>query len=503
MLVVGSGGREHALVKLIRASSIEPRVYVVMDYANPGLKREAEESRGSWFVASTTKPGNVVGIAELVNPDLIVVGPEEPQFAGVTDALREKGFTVFGADSDCAEIEKSKVFARSLMWKYNIPGRLFFKAFKSLDEASKFIEFAGDVVVKPARQAGGKGVKVLRDTKAYLSVDKSRVKRTYIDKLYDMMRSYSDIEYKILVEQRVEGVEYTAQVITDGETLLPLPLAQDNPHAYEFDIGPETGGMGSIMGPGYLLPMITESEFKKTIEIVESSLKALQAEKKKPYVGAIAGQMMLTGLWGPTVIEFYSRFGDPEIANLVPLLDSDFLEVLERAATRRLAGAKIRVKDGLVSVVKAVAPSGYPDDREAATGHAVVVDERRISELGCITLYASVEEIDGRVYTKGSRVVEIVCSGESYREAYTKSEKAVLNVSSLDGWPLFHRSDVGSPRVIEERARLAERVRRVYLSRAARGLLGRQLVWLPGEGVIENPLVTGVKRDRGGGVFAP
>ncbi|MEM4737656.1 MAG: phosphoribosylglycinamide synthetase C domain-containing protein, partial [Acidilobaceae archaeon] len=329
-------------------------------------------------------------------------------------------------------------------------------------------------------------------TKAYLSSKKSEVKRTYIDKLYATMSSYTDIEYKILVEQRVEGVEYTAQVITDGETILPLPLAQDNPHAYEYDLGPETGGMGSIMGPGYLIPMILEDEFKITLDIIEKSLRALQLETKEAYIGALAGQMMLTGLWGPTVIEFYSRFGDPEITNLIPLLDSDFLEVLERAATRRLAGAKLKIKENVVSISKAIAPAGYPDDRVAASGHPVFVDEKAISELGCHTLYSSVEEVAGTLYTKGSRVVEIVCSDDSYEKAYRKSEKAVLNVFSLDGWPLFHRSDIGSPYLIEERTKLAERVRRVYIARAAHGLLGKQLVWLPGEGVVEDPLLSPV-----------
>lgn len=498
VLVVGSGAREHAIAKLLRMSSYEPRIYVAMDYVNPGLKREAEGSKGSWFKVKTTDPRAVVNVAESVNPDLIVIGPEEPQFAGVADKARERGFTVFGASSACAEIEKSKVYARSLMWKYNIPGRLFFKAFRDAKEAAKFIEYAGDVVVKPARQAGGKGVKVLRDTKAYLSVRKSEVKRTYVDKLYAAMASYTDIEYKILVEQRVEGVEYTAQVITDGETIVPLPLAQDHPHAYEHDLGPETGGMGSIMGPGYLLPMILEDEFKVTLDIIERVLEALQSETREPYTGALAGQMMLTGLWGPTVIEFYSRFGDPEITNLIPLLDSDFLELLERAATRRLAGAKLKIKEGVVSVAKAVAPAGYPDDKEMASGHPVLVDERAISELGCYTLYASVEEVGGSLYTKGSRVVEIVCSDDSYEKAYRKSEKAVSNVVSLDGWPLFHRSDIGSPQLIAERVRLAERVRRVYTARANRGLLGRQLVWLPGEGIVDNPLLSPISALKGG-----
>lgn len=490
VFIIGSGGREHAITKLIRRSVFEPRIYVAMDYRNPGLERESVVTGGKWFIVNTENPNMIARIAEEISPDLIVVGPEEPQFSGVSDVLREKGFTVFGASSRCAEIEKSKVFARTLMWKYEIEGRLYFKAFRDVEEARKFIEYAGDVVIKPARQAGGKGVKVLRDTQAYLSRDRAEVKRNYVEKLFAEVSRYGDIDYKILVEQRVEGVEYTSMVITDGEYVLPLPLIQDHPHAFEFDIGPETGGMGSIQGPGWTLPFVTIDEYRKTIDIVSNVLNALNREVKEPYIGAFAGQMMLTGVWGPTVIEFYSRFGDPEISNLVPIVKSDFLEVLDRAAERRLAGAKIVIDEDIVTVVKAVAPAGYPDDKKLASRHPITVDENRVKELGCEVLYASVElGADGRLYTKGSRAFEIVCHGNSYKDVYTKVEKAVSQVVSLDNWPIFYRGDIGSQELLEDRVKTANRIRIVYQSRAKNGLLGKMLVWVPGEGVLDNPLI--------------
>ena len=493
VLLVGSAAREHALVELMRKSPQEPRVSVVMDYRNPGLMRVADRTGGRWSIAKTTDPVAVAKIAEDVSPDLVVIGPEEPLFSGVSTYLREKGFIVFGADSRSAEVEKSKVFARTLMWKYGIPGRLYFKAFKDIEEARKFIEFAGDVVIKPARQAGGKGVKVLKDTHAYLSKDKAEVKKSYLDKLFSDMAGYGDMDYKVLVEQRVEGVEYTAQVITDGSYVLFLPIVQDHPHLFDFDTGPETGGMGSISGPGWTPPFLTVEEFEKTREIVTLVIRSLIAEVGCNYVGAFAGQMMLTGLWGPTVIEFYSRFGDPEMANLVPIVKSDFLELLDKAARQKLASAKIEVDEERVVIVKAVAPAGYPDNRKLALGHPVAVEEDKIMELGCETMYASVELIDGVLYTKGSRVVEIVCYGSSYEEAYTKSEKAATYIHALDGWTLFHRSDIGSAWLLNERIRLAEKVRRIYRSRAAKGLLGEVYVWIPGEGIYSNPLLSPVR----------
>ncbi|MCC6046140.1 MAG: phosphoribosylamine--glycine ligase, partial [Ignisphaera sp.] len=139
VLLVGSGGREHALAKLIRRSLLEPRLFIAMDYRNPGLEREAVETGGRGFVVHTTSPAEVAKVAEEISPDLIVIGPEEPQFHGVTDVLRERGYIVFGVSSKCAEVEKSKVFARSLMWKYKIYGRLYFKAFTGIEEARRFI----------------------------------------------------------------------------------------------------------------------------------------------------------------------------------------------------------------------------------------------------------------------------------------------------------------------------------------------------------------------------
>ncbi len=497
VLLVGSGGREHALAKLLLRSTREPKLYVASDYANPGLLREAESSGGRLYTVDTVDPQRVAKVAEEVSPDLVVVGPEEPQFAGVVDVLRDRGYAVFGASSKCSLIEQSKVFARTLMWKYGIPGRLYFKAFKSLEEAAEFLRFAGDVVVKPARQAGGKGVRVVRDTRAYLSTDKSEVKAQAASRIYEELSRYGDIAYKVLVEQRVEGVEYTAQVITDGSYVLPLPLVQDHPHAFEGDLGPETGGMGSISGPGTTLPFITHDEYATTVDIVRQVLERLQGEVDDRYTGAFAGQMMLTALWGPTVIEFYSRFGDPEVANLLPRIDGDFLEVLERAAGGRLAGAKLAVREEVVSVVKAVAPAGYPNSKDEASGHPVAADEGRIRELGCDLLYASVVVGGGgHLYTKGSRAFEVVCYADSYAEAYKLSELAVSYIRPLDGWPLFYRSDVGSPELIDERVRLAERARRVYTYRASQGLSWRTVVWIPGKGIVDDPLLSYVGWSR-------
>lgn len=485
VVVIGDGAREHAIALMLSKSLLSPRVYALSSYVNPGLKKVAEESGGRLVRCNILDPRDVSKTVSEVSPDLIVIGPEEPQFRGITDALRESGYAVFGATRRLAEIEKSKVFLRELMWRFKIHGRLAFKAFTDVNDAMEYAENAGDVVIKPARQAGGKGVKVVADLHAYLSDVKSEVRREYTKKLFtEVMTHYYDIDYKVLVEERVDGVEYTLMTITDGYTVLPLPLVQDHPHAFELDLGPETGGMGSIQGPGYTLPFITVQEFDESVGIVSSVLRALQSVVNERYVGAISGQMMLTSVWGPTVIEFYSRFGDPEIANIMYSLETDFLELLEAAVSGRLASVKLRVRDDIVSVVKAVCPRGYPNNRRIARGHPVVIDEHSIKRYGCWALYAGVELGDnGAMYTTGSRIVEIACSGTDYDTVSHTANKCAETVACSDGWDTFYRSDIGSAELIRERTRLAGIVREVYTYRRKHGLLTTRVDWVPGRGV--------------------
>ena len=487
ILLIGSSAREHALGLMMLKSGLEPRVYVVSEYRNPGLERVAGSSSGRIFITRVTEPGRILEIAEAVSPDLVVIGPEEPLFAGISDTLREHGFAVFGASSKCAEIERSKVFARRLMWRHGINGRLFYASFSNVEDAVSFAEHAGDIVVKPARQVGGKGVKVFSNTKSYLFNEISRVTGEYVRDLFSEMNAYRDIDEKILVELRVEGVEYTLHVISSGGSITPLPVIQDHPHAFEYDVGPETGGMGSISGPGLTPPFLTLGEYEESLRILNNVIDALRSEGCIDYRGVLAGQMMLTWLWGPTVIEFYSRFGDPETGNLLYMLEDDVLEVFEKAASGKSLG-KLGIRDNVVVVNKAIAPLGYPTDRRLATGLRVKVDEASIRDTGCTILYGSIEVgSDGYLYTKGSRLAEIVCWGYSYEEAYRKTENAMRYIEGEA--PLFHRGDIGSPELMQEKISIAEKIRRVYTSRARRGLLGAYMAWVPGIGFIENPLV--------------
>ncbi len=488
VLLVGSGGREHALAEMIRRSPREPRIYVVSDYVNPGLEAVAEATGGRLFVGKSTDPQTVVRVAKEVNPDLVVIGPEEPLFHGVSDALLDEGFLVFGARSRVAEIEKSKVFARSLQWKYRIPGRLRFVAASSLEEASRAAESMGDAAVKPARQAGGHGVKVFAASAPHVDEAAAEVRRVYAEQLARRVaEKYRDIEHLVIVEERVEGVEYTLMTLTDGNTVLPLPVVQDQPHLFIHDIGPETGGMGAITGPGYTPVFVTQEELEETKLIVEKTVEALRKETGLEYRGALSAQSMLTALQGPVLIEYYARFGDPEISALLPIIESDMLELLERAASGRLAGATLRIREDLYTVAKVVAPRGYPENRKAARDHPIdySLALEKAEKNGCYVLVAGVyRAADGRLLTTGSRAIEVVCtSPTSYEDASRAAEEVIDGIRLTDGWQLIHRRDIGTREHIEARIEEANRVRRVYTHRRRLGL-GRVVYdWVPGRGV--------------------
>jgi phosphoribosylamine--glycine ligase len=472
VLIVGDGARENAIASSL---SSKYKVYAFSSYVNPGIKEVVQRTEGEYLVGEI-EPAQIRDAISKVNPDMGIIGPEEPLFHGVSDEFRKEGIPVFGASKNNARIEESKVWARSLMWKYEIPGRLRYKAFQSIEEAAEFISrYGGSLAVKPAGQAGGKGVKVIADIQAYLSKEK----RAAMAKSVNEIGTYynKEGEPKIIVEEKVDGPEYTLHVLSDGNTLLPLPLAQDYKNAYQDGIGPETGGMGSVSGPMELLPFISKEEYEETFEIIKQTISAIEKETGEKYNGAIAGQMMLTGLWGPTVIEYYSRFGDPEAAAIIPRIKDDFGDLVEKTATGHLNKAKVEV-DERASLVWTVSPLGYPLDRKMASNHRISVDVKKIREIGCEVFFGSVSLEDGFLVTKGSRALELVCLGD-LNESRAKLTKSISWIDA--DTELIYRTDIGS--TMEEQIQKAEVVRYTYTSRRKKGFLGASADWSPNGGL--------------------
>jgi phosphoribosylamine--glycine ligase len=477
VLIVGDGAREHAIALKLSESPHEPRIYALMAHRNPGIERVSRQS-GGWVIIDKLNVDGITRAINEVNPDIVIIGPEEPQFAGVADRALEMGVPTFGVPRRLAMIEQSKAFARELMWKYKIPGRLAFRAFRDVRDAVEYIKNAGSVAIKPARQAGGKGVRVFWENLAYLKDAMGTAKASQVLDAARSASKYGDIEDLIIIEEAVTGVEYTVQVITDGYSVIALPPVQDHPHAFDYDMGPECGGMGSIVGPGPRLPFLLDDEYWESVDIVKRTIEALQREVGGRYVGVLSGQFMLT-TYGPTLIEYYSRFGDPEVTNALALLETDLLELVEAAVEGRLSSVKYGFKDGVVAITKAVAPLGYPHNRDLAVNRTVIINEDAITKLGCVVFYGSVEEVNGVYRTLGSRAVEVMALGSTYQETYDRVEECVSQVSSPD-WQLFHRVDIGSPELINKRVSEAELVRQVYMWRRSHGLGRVRIDWVPG-----------------------
>jgi phosphoribosylamine---glycine ligase len=490
---VGGGAREHALAWKLSLSDHKPELFWIADNRNPGIHKICKDSQGELRIGRTTDPKTIVRSARGWGIDMVVVGPEEPGFQGIPDALVREGISCIGASQDLSIIEKSKADLRRLQWENNLPGKLLFRTFRNAREASDYIRknidtqpWLQNIVIKPARQSGGKGVKLIEDRQVYLHDTKEHFKEAYFDSLQSSMASYSDIDDKILVEEKVWGPEYSLQCFTDGKTVLGTPLVQDNKSAHELDSGPETGGMGSISGPEMTLPFITKDEYDKSLKIVEGVVEAIQKKTGEAYHGMVGGQMMLTENEGPTIIEMYSRLGDPEALNMLAMLKTDLVDVFQAIVERRLSRLKLEFTSEDAVVVKVIAPKGYPEKRDEAKGHSVQVFETNIRQNGCQLFWGSADlQDDQQVVTGGSRLLALMAMDHTLPPAAAKIEKTASSIHLTDGWPLYHRSDIGTESLLAKRRDLAERVRRVYKFREEHSTIGNRRDWIPKTGVVD------------------
>ncbi|WP_456366971.1 phosphoribosylamine--glycine ligase [Thermococcus sp.] len=429
ILLVGGGGRENAIGEaLVRAGA---ELYVVSKHRNPGLARLTK----GYGIANETDVEKVLSYAEKFGVDMAFIGPEAPLERGIVDTFEEAGIPAVGPNREAAKLETDKAFARAFMQRNEIPGRKAFRVFDDVSEMRSWVDdFGKPVVVKPIGLTGGKGVKVvghqLRDNneaKAYAE---------------DLIRR----DGKVLVEERTDGVEFTFQVFTDGKRVIPMPLAQDYPHAYENDEGPITGGMGSYSCSNGLLPFVTKDDYEKAFETLKATVAAIKKEGA-PYKGILYGQFMLSKE-GPVLIEYNVRFGDPEAMNVLPLLRTSLVEIAEGIVDGNLRKAEF---EGKATVVKYLAPRGYPVN--PVRGVKIEVDEKAIAETGARLYYASIDE---NLTLLGSRAIAVVGIAENLEEAEGIARSAIKHVRG----ELFYRRDVGTRESVERRIRVMRKLGR-------------------------------------------
>ncbi|HEX6033285.1 MAG TPA: phosphoribosylamine--glycine ligase, partial [Anaerolineales bacterium] len=338
VLIIGSGGREHAIAWKIRQSSRLKKLYIA-----PG--NAGTESCGENVPLNVDEHAEVIRFCKEKEIDLVIVGPEIPLAAGIADALSEAGIRCFGPKQAAAQIEASKVFAKNFMARHHIPTSRY-TTFAQLDEAVRYLEsVAYPVVIKVSGLAAGKGV-ILPDT---VEEAKSTLKAILVDKVF------GEAGDEVVIEERLAGQEVSLMAFTDGTSIVPMVPAQDHKRLLDGDAGPNTGGMGAY-APA---PMFTGALLNEAMEsILKPAIKGL-LDEGTPFIGVLYAGLILTSS-GLRVLEFNCRFGDPETQAVLPLLETDLLEIAEACVSGNLANLDIRWKNG-AAVCVVLASKGYPE----------------------------------------------------------------------------------------------------------------------------------------------
>ncbi len=425
VLVVGSGGREHAIAWRLAQNPALDKLYAAP--GNAGIAREA--------TCVPVEADDVRGIVDLVERegiDLTVIGPEAPLVAGLVDALEYRGNKVFGPSKAAARIEGSKAWAKDLCHRYGIPaGRS--RTFAEMDPAIDYLDELGDgpVVIKADGLAAGKGVTVAEDrTTALLALEACLIDR-----------AFGDAGAHVLVEEFLIGQEVSAFALTDGRDVLPLALAQDFKRVGDGDTGPNTGGMGAYSP----VPSVdADTEARIWDDIVRATVRAMDAEGAR-YRGLLYAGLMLTSE-GPKVLEFNCRFGDPETEVVLPRLRSDFGELLLACVEGNLSYYKVHwTEEACVTVV--LASDGYPGDHR--TGVPIGGLEVADAVEGAVVFHAGTVQRRGRVVTAGGRVLAVSALGGSLTEARARAYEAAGRIS-FEG--MVHRTDIAAQAAEEEGA---------------------------------------------------
>ena len=415
VLVIGGGGREHALVWKIAQSPLVERVYCAP--GNPGIARQAE--------CVPLAVDNIEGLLEFAREKqvgLTVVGPELPLTLGIVDRFREAGLTIFGADRKAARIEGSKAFAKDLMAKYGIPTAAY-DSFIEREPAVEFIRLHGaPIVVKADGLAAGKGVMVARsEEEAIQAVDTIMLEGTF-----------GEAGKKVVIEEFLEGEEASFLAFTDGKVILPLASSQDHKPVFDGDQGPNTGGMGAY-SPA---PVVTPAVHDRIVECVLKPTIAGMAAEGCPYSGILYAGLMIKGS-EIKVLEFNARFGDPEAQPLLARLKSDLVPVLLACARGKLAGVELKWHDK-AAVCVVMASGGYPASFEKGVEIRGLEEAEKIDDL--VVFHAGTAARDGKVVTSGGRVLGVTGLGATVAAAIERAYEGVRTIS----WERAHyRTDIG------------------------------------------------------------
>ena len=416
ILLIGGGGREHALAwKLVQSPKVEKL------YAAPGNPGMALLQKCECINLNVDDLEGVADYAEEKSIDLTVVGPEAPLVAGLADVFKRRGLPVFGPSKAAAQLEGSKAFSKELMAKYNIP-TAFFKICEDIETAKAYVEEKGaPIVVKADGLAAGKGVVV------------AMTKAEALEAIDEMMgdHKFGAAGARLVLEEYMEGEEASLLAFTDGKTVVPMIAAQDHKRVFDGDEGPNTGGMGTY-APA---PVMTDILRLKATELILKPIVEAMAKEGTPYQGCLYAGLMVKGD-SVKVVEFNCRFGDPETQVVLPLLDGDLAEIMLACATGTLDKAEVAWHDK-AAVCVVMASGGYPESYEKGkeiTGLAAAEEDKDV-----VVFHAGTKAAEGKIVTSGGRVLGVTAVDTTIKAARDRAYTAVEKIAFEKN---FYRKDI-------------------------------------------------------------
>lgn len=415
VLVVGSGGREHAICAKLRESRKVTELYCAP--GNGGITQIAE-----CVNINASDIDGIVKFASQKKIDLTVVAPDNPLILGMVDSLENAGLKAFGPNKKAALIEGSKVFAKNLMKKYSIPTAAY-EVFNDSEEALRYLEYANfPIVIKADGLALGKGV--------IIAENKKEAEEAILLVMRDM--KFGDAGKQIVLEEFIHGTEVSMLVFTDGKTITPMVSSQDHKKLYDGNAGPNTGGMGAFSPSPYYTPEIAAECMEK---IFIPTIKAMNAEDRK-FKGVLYFGLMLTK-GGVKVLEYNARFGDPETQVILPRMENDLFDILIAVIEERLSDVEIKWKRE-ESVCVVLASGGYPN--EYNKGYLIEGLDRINSTNNLCLFHAGTRKEGGKYFTDGGRVMGITCLADSVQQA---AGLAYDSIGKINFKNMYYRKDIG------------------------------------------------------------
>ncbi len=411
ILIIGRGGREHAIAWKMAQSPSHPQIFVAP--GNEGMLT-IPESSVQLVSIDENDTSALLNFAQEQQIDLTVVGPEAALMNGIANEFQKAGLKIFAPTKEAAQIEGSKQFAKELMLKYNIPTAAF-RTFEEYEDAKAYLDEVGaPIVIKYDGLAAGKGVVVAMNAE---EADAA---------LKDMLLDNHFGKGKVVMEEFLQGPEFSLLAMVNGEQVVPLVIAQDHKRAYDGDKGPNTGGMGAYSP----VPVIPQEQIDWAVEHIMKPTAAALVKENCSFCGILYGGLMLTKD-GPKVIEFNARFGDPETEVVLPKLKSDFVQLTLDVLAHKDVKPEFH-EQAFLGVV--LAAKGYPD--KYGKGFEI----RNLESVQQLVFHMGTKQSDGKWLSNGGRVLFVVGQGDSLAEA---QKDAYVGVKTIDCPDLFYRSDIG------------------------------------------------------------